>query len=101
MIIECPYCESKVDGKVMGEHESFQEEAPFPFKALLLECPVCKNPLLGCQELYQTGPNRHEWSDVTRLWPQPDEHVDWSIPDIVRVSLEEAHKCYKARAFSA
>lgn len=101
MIIECPYCESKVDGKVIGEHESHPAEAPFPFKALLLECLVCKNPLFGCQELYQTGPDRYEWDDVIRLWPKPDEHVDWSIPDIVRDSLEEAHKCYKARAFSA
>jgi len=101
MLIECPYCESKVDGKVIGEHESYLEEAGFPFKVLLLECPVCKQPLLGCQEAYQTGPSRYEWSDVTRLWPQPDARVDWSIPDIVRASLEEARKCYKARAYGA
>lgn len=26
MIIECPYCESKVDGKVISEHKSYDDE---------------------------------------------------------------------------
>ena len=101
MIIECSYCESKVDGKVIGEHVSYSYEDPFPFKTVLLECPVCKNSLLGCQELIQTGPKREEWISGNRLWPQPIVNYSWTIPNIVRDSLEEAHKCYDAKAYSA
>jgi len=54
MIIECPYCESKVDGEVKGEHESYHpEQDPYPFKAVLLKCPVCNNALLGGSDLEQ------------------------------------------------
>ena len=101
MIIECPYCESKVDGKVIGEHVSFSDEDPFPFKAVLLECPACKESLLGCQELIQVGPEQEEWITGNRLWPKPANSNRWLLPSIVGDSLEEAEKCYNARAYSA
>jgi hypothetical protein len=101
MIIECSYCESKVDGKILIEHESFGEDEPFRFKASLLECPVCKKAILAGQELYKTGPDKYQWSGATRLWPQPEKYLDWDLPDLVRNSLEEAEKCYKAKAYGA
>ena len=101
MIIECPYCESKVDGKVIGEHVSHGEEDPFPFKAVLLECPVCKQALLGSQELYEVGPEREEWITGERLWPKPAISNRLLLPGNIGDSLEEAEKCYKARAYSA
>ncbi|MBN2272408.1 MAG: DUF4145 domain-containing protein [Sedimentisphaerales bacterium] len=102
MIIECPYCESKVDGEVKGEHESYDpREDPGPFKAVLLKCPVCNNALLGGSDLEQTGPTSHGWSSLTRLWPQQESHIPWEIPAIVRKSLVEARTCFKARAYSA
>lgn len=101
MIIECPYCESKVDGNIIGEHVSFWQEDPFPFKAVLLECPVCKNSLLGCQELIQTGPDTEEWVTGQRLWPQPNASSSWLIPETVQDLLNEAQKCYQAKAYRA
>ncbi|MFH1081302.1 MAG: DUF4145 domain-containing protein [Pseudomonadota bacterium] len=102
MIIECLYCESKVDGLLKGEHESYDpNEDPFPFKAVLVQCPVCNNPLLGGTELIQVGPSKHEWSSLNRLWPKQESHVDWDIPEIARNSLIEARICYKAKAYSA
>lgn len=102
MIIECPYCESKVDGLVKGEHESYDpHEDPFPFKAVLVQCPVCNNALLGGSELIQVGPKKHEWSSLNRLWPKQESHVDWDIPAIARNSLIEARICYKAKSYSA
>lgn len=102
MIIECPYCESKVDGQPKGEHESYDpNEDPFPFKVVLVQCPVCNNALLGGTELIQTGSNEYEWSPLNRLWPQQESHVDWEIPKIARNSLIEARICYKAKAYSA
>ena len=102
MIIECPYCESKVDGLVKGEHESYDpNEDPFPFKAVLVQCPVCNNALLGGSELIQVGPNEHEWESLNRLWPKQESHVDYDIPAIARNSLIEARICYKAKAYPA
>jgi hypothetical protein len=102
MIIECPYCEAKVDGEVKGEHDSYNpREDPYPFKAVLLRCPVCNNPLLGGSDYLQTGPETSEWDDLTRLWPQQESHIAWEIPAIARKSLIEARTCYKAKAYSA
>ncbi len=102
MIIECPYCESKVDGEVEGEHESYHpEHDPFPFKAVLLKCPVCNNALLGGSDLEQTGPDTSKWSNLNRLWPQQETYINWEIPNIARNSLVEARTCYKAKAYSA
>ena len=102
MIIECPYCESKVDGEVKGEQESYDpQEDPFPFKAVLLKCPICHNALLGGSDYVQTGPTTSGWSSLTRLWPQQESHIAWEIPVIARNSLVEARNCFKARAYSA
>jgi len=101
MIIECPYCESKVDGEVKGEHESYNPEEGSPFKAVLLKCPVCNNALLGGSDLEQTGPDTSGWSNLNRLWPQQETYINWEIPVIARNSLVEARSCFKARAYSA
>jgi hypothetical protein len=101
MIIECPYCEAKVDGREIGDHTSCDEENPYPFKTILLECPICRSALVGCQELIQTGPNTEEWIPGQRLWPRPESYISRLIPEIVRISLEEANKCFKAKAYTA
>jgi len=102
MIIECPYCESKVDGEVKGEHESYNpHEDSSPFKAVLLKCPICNNAILGGSDLEQTGPEKHDWSNLNRLWPQQESYISWEIPEIARNSLIEARRCYKAKAYSA
>jgi hypothetical protein len=101
MIIECPYCESKVDGEVKGEHKSYNPEEGAPFKAVLLRCPVCNNALLGGADYVQVGPETSDWSDLSRLWPERETYIDWEIPGIARNSLVEARICYKAKAYSA
>lgn len=101
MIVECSYCESKVDGKVLAEHESSGDGDPIAFKVSLLECPVCKNAILAGQELYPAGTDDCEWDEALRLWPKPGKYLDWRLPDLVRSSLGEAQKCYKAKVYSA
>jgi len=102
MIIDCFYCQSRVDAILIGENEEMEsnEEGP-PVKIVFLKCPVCNNALLGISELYQVGRDSWEWSKLTRLWPKPDGHLHYCIPKEVRSSLEEAKKCYQAKAFSA
>ena len=100
MIIECPHCETKVDGIVKGEHE-YCESDTFHSRAVLLACPVCHNPLVGVQDLIPTGPQTEEWYGEKRVWPQAESLLDSTIPDSVRHSLEEAHLCFKIRAYRA
>jgi hypothetical protein len=101
MIIECANCESKVDANVKGHYDYVTPEDHETIRALLLICPVCKEPMLGCQDQYQNGPDSFQWSNTKRLWPAPDKYISWNIPDIVRVSLEEAHICLKSKAYNA
>lgn len=100
MIIECPYCESKVDAKVLAEHDSFDENLG-PFKVTFLECPVCKDSMLAFQDMIQTGPNDADWDKPVRVWPGAEKILGGHLPDIVRNSLEQAKKCFKATAYDA
>lgn len=101
MIIECPNCESKVDGIERGEIPDNDPDYPFRCKRVLVECPVCKSALLGITEEIQVGHDEWEWDGLRRLWPPQDSSVDGDIPEIARISLIEAKLCFKAKAFSA
>jgi hypothetical protein len=95
MLIECTYCESRVDATELARHDSFdQQNDPSPFRAFLLECPGCKNPLLA-------GYYPHIEDRPSRLWPSPDRYISSDIPSIVSTSLEEAERCLKAKAYTA
>ena len=48
MIIECSYCEAKVDAQEIANHVEFDpENDSSPFRSTLLVCPSCKNSMLG------------------------------------------------------
>jgi len=100
-IIECPYCEAKVDAKIIAEKEYPPDIDNFPCKHMFMTCSVCDHALVGVSELIQVSQDDWVWSGTHRLWPDPHEDFDFNIPKIVRSSLEEAKKCYKAKAFSA
>jgi len=101
MLIECHHCEARVDAKVLGQVESYLPEETFPTRLTLLQCPVCHEGIVAGEEKVQTGEDRFEWTPPVRVWPEPRQHVDWSIPPIVRVSLGEAEVCFRAKAYSA
>jgi len=101
MIIECCYCESKVDCKELAKHDSYSPEEPGTYRVTLLECPICKNALLAGQFEIETGPSTFKWEKAKRLWPEPPLLLDWRIPRNIRESLEEASNCFKIRAYNA
>ena len=101
MIIECAICEAKVDGKVIGEVETHYPEEGESSKIILLTCPVCKTAILGGSDLIQVDYNDYEWSRPNRLWPEPTEHLDFNIPQIVRRAIEDGKKCFQAKVYSA
>lgn len=88
MIIECNFCEVKVFVKLIAEHESLDERDPSTFYAHLLECPRCKNTLLGGFYAHEAPVN-----ELSRLWPMPEAYVPYEIPDICSVSIVEAKLC--------
>ena len=100
MIIECYYCESKVDAKVLSEVVE-HDESPFVTKIVFMQCPVCKNAIVGMQDKDERD-TRGEWgAPPTRVWPKPDKQLSWKLPTIVKNALEESHKCFKAGAYRA
>ena len=101
MIIDCPYCDSKVDAQEKGHVELDLDVAGVPSKISLLACKVCSNPLLGYTELVQIGHDDWEYGRLERYWPKPEGDIDGEIPEIARVSLIEAQVCFKAKAYSA
>ena len=101
MIIECAYCNSRVDGKVLAIHEVPPDEDLEVIKHVFLVCPVCNSAHVGMSEEVQVGPNDYEWSDLRRVWPNPPRHMDYKVPTVVRGSIEEAERCYRAEAYGA
>jgi hypothetical protein len=104
MLIDCPHCASKVHGAVKGENNVSDEEGN-GYKHVLVECPSCKATLLGVSEQYMSGYDGENyeisWSPLDRLWPAPDSELDWKIPEIASISLDEARQCLKAKCYSA
>ena len=104
MIIECHYCESKVDAKILYEHiQEGNEDYPFEKRTYFLECPACGNSMVGVQEEdpYESSKDKSGWTSPERVWPSPEKPLHGNLPTIVRNALEEARKCYKAKAYRA
>ena len=101
LVVECPECESRVEGKelaaVVWQGSRGDQE---PYRITLVTCSVCGLPILAGQELYQTQEG-YEWEGAVRKWPSADRNISAGSPPIVSSSLEEAERCFKAKAFSA
>ena len=100
-LIECSECESKVSAVVLTKREYKPTDDYDPFIVYFLECPVCHRTMVGESHLVQTGIDEWEYTQPSRLWPTPSKDLDWSIPTSVRLSIEEARKCFRARAYLA
>lgn len=100
MIIECSYCEVKVFGKVIAEHIADDPEVPYTSHVQLMECPRCKNTLVGGFDRF-FNEDLEDFHEVVRLWPNQEIFSPSEIPEICRASIVEAKLCYKAKAFSA
>ncbi len=104
MLIECPHCRSRVDAKEYGHHSDsrvIDDTYTPPSRVVVCECPSCKSTLVGKQNEYEHPEYGSYWSDAERLWPAPTKMIAISVPDIVKVSLEEADRCFHVGAFSA
>lgn len=100
-IIECPDCESKVSAKVIAKKEYGPSDYNDPCCIFFLECPVCKRTMVGHSDLIQVDYDDWDYENPMRLWPSQEKFLDSSIPRNVTRSIEEASKCYKAKAYAA
>jgi DNA-directed RNA polymerase subunit RPC12/RpoP len=105
MLIDCPYCRSRVDAKEHGKyseprHPEDYYDAP-DTRIVLSACPRCSSALVGKQEEHEHPDYGSYWADAERLWPEPKRVVAHSVPDIVRMSLDEADICFRGGAFAA
>ena len=101
MLIQCKTCEAKVDAKIVASHIESSDDYPFLFRASLLTCPACKSVMLAGQEIPDDGNTSWNEDAPTRLWPVPEKHIDSRLPELVRKSLEEAHRCYSGKVYIA
>ena len=79
MLIECADCDSKVDAELVA-HREFHPDGEMPIKYCFLECPACKNAMIGLSELYQAGLEEWEWSNCVRQWPNPHKDLITQFP---------------------
>ncbi len=101
MIVECKHCGSKVDGEVLAQQGFPVDEFDPPFRVALVQCPVCRRPMLAGQEQEQVDFDKWDWGDAKRLWPDPEAGLARSLPYSVSASMVEARTCYKAGAYYA
>ena len=84
-----------VKGDILDPGE-FEDDGG-PWKITLASCPQCHRAILGIEEHNDFG----EWDAPLRLWPSPPLTLSDKIPKGIRESLEEAHKCLRAKAYTA
>lgn len=99
---DCPVCEARVSAEIIGTDAIFEENGRPEYRVCFVRCPGCGRGLLARQEYVDDNEwGHHEWSAAVRLWPLPDREAHHAIPAIVQVSLDEAHRCRRAGAYTA
>ena len=107
MLINCPECAARVDGRVLrflpvcrGDEDTVFDG----YQVSLLQCPSCSGPLVGKQELlehYERQFDSATWGEAKRVWPNPESVFDASISNNVQVSLSEANGCLSGGNYTA
>jgi hypothetical protein len=102
MLIECPGCEVQVEAEPLGALERQDRDTDdSTWRVTLVQCPRCGGPVLGSQQMVEVQDGEWEWSGAEILWPPVTSWLDWELPSAVRDCLDEAQRCFKAKAFSA
>jgi len=99
--IACPYCDAKVQAKVLAEKMYPASEECDPCKYSFVECTNCGSVLVGFSEWELGDYGDSGWGTPTRQWPEPDTQLHSNIPRPVRRSLEEAKRCMTSKAYMA
>lgn len=100
IIIDCPYCEQRVQASCPAEHWRWQQ---LEYRIAIVQCSRCFNWLVARQNfLGPIGPyEQEEYSEAQRLWPSPRVTLSLQIPEIIRTSLDEAQRCLDCGSYTA
>lgn len=101
VFIACPYCDAKVQAKVLAEREYGPGPDCEPHKYQFVECSQCGSVLVGWAEWEMGEDSDQGWGHLVRQWPEPDARLHSNIPRIVRRALEEAKRCFGSKSFMA
>ena len=103
--VDCSNCESRIGAEVLTSCHFSDEDSGVELIIYLLKCPVCALPICAVSEVELTGKIDEngeiagEWEEglLERVWPFPKKHF-FELPTSVKQSLEEAEKCFDAKA---
>lgn len=105
--VDCGHCDATVKAEVLATHEAkyFDDRVMIELpdhRVSLAVCPACHEAVIA-RETWQGEGDHGEslWGKATRVWPRAERETNAMIPDIVRISLEEAQRCHKAAAYTA
>jgi hypothetical protein len=105
--VNCGHCDATVKAEVLATHEvkHFDDRIMMEFpdhRVSLAVCPACHEAVVARDTWEGEGDYGESlWSKAARVWPRAERETNAMIPDIVRVSLEEAQRCHGAAAHTA
>lgn len=97
IVIDCPTC----NVRVTAEAKEWVGDAN-DLAYLLVECPSCRNPMLGSSSIYRDEDSNWAWESAERLWPVPKSaEVSAAVPSAARRDIMDAQKCLTHGIYSA
>jgi hypothetical protein len=98
--INCSSCEAQIGAEILASCNFSDDDSGTNLIVYLLKCPACGLPICGVSEVEPIGTSdTWEWVEGTleRVWPFPKKDF-FELPISVKQSIEEAQKCFDAKA---
>ena len=103
--VDCSNCESRIGAEVLASCNLSDKDSGVELIVYLLKCPVCALPICAVSEVELVASEERdgnivgEWEEglLERVWPYPKKDF-FGLPTLVKQSLEEAEKCFDAKA---
>jgi hypothetical protein len=101
MVVECTKCRAYVETEEHGSFENLRNGDEPSARYVLLRCNKCRSPILVHTANIGNLAEGDIWDEPTRLYPTEGERANPNAPKDIRTAFEEAHSCYRARAYTA
>lgn len=106
IMVHCAHCDAIVSANVRAVHMTSAFEASVQrtlpeARVWLAVCPSCQNAIVARSTWEGEDGNGSVWREIRRVWPHAERESHAALPPIVQVSLDEAHRCYRAAAYTA
>jgi hypothetical protein len=104
--VHCANCDAIVSAYVRARQDTqvvdAVAQATIPdARVWFVVCPACNNAIVARSLWEGEDSEGHVWSEIKRVWPRAERESLAGLPPIVAVSLDEAHRCYRAAAYTA